>query len=196
MKAILRILDKVIDFSGVICVIALLLMIINVFLDVFVRYAVFGAFQYFHWISAIDWFNENLSWLGGIGMQELEWHFFSLMFLLGLGYTLRKNGHVRVDVLYDGFARTTQAWINIGGGIIFALPFCILIVNYGADFFYESFVNMENKGDPGSLPRLWPGKLIIPVAFGFLILSIVAVILSELLVIKEEKEKSIKGSMS
>jgi TRAP-type mannitol/chloroaromatic compound transport system permease small subunit len=197
MKAIVRLFDKVIDISGYICVVALLLMVANVFIDVFVRYAVFGVLQSMQWISAIDWFNENLNWLGGIGMQELEWHLFSLMFLLGLGYTLRENGHVRVDVFYDGFERTTQAWINILGGLIFALPFCLLVLNYGSEFFYESFQNMENKGDPGSLPRLWPGKLIIPVAFGFLILSIVNVILKELLVIKEEKQKSsLRGDAS
>ncbi len=196
MKAILRILEKIIDISGYVCVAALLLMIVNVFIDVFVRYAVFGMFQHFQWIGAIDWFNEHLSWLGGIGMQELEWHFFSLMFLLGLGYTLKENGHVRVDVLYDGFSRSTQAWINIIGGIVFALPFCILLVNYGSEFFYDSFLSMENKGDPGSLPRLWPGKLIIPVAFIFLILSIVTVILKEWIVIQEEKEKDIEGSAS
>jgi len=46
---------------------------------------------------------------------------------------------------------------------------------------------MENKGDPGSLPRLWPVKLVIPTAFVFLILSIITVMLSELLVIKQEK---------
>jgi len=131
-----------------------------------------------------------VSWLGGIGMQELEWHFFSLMFLLGLGYTLRENGHVRVDVFYDNFSRTKQAWINIIGGLIFALPFSFLIMYYSSDFFYESFTSMENKGDPGSLPRLWPVKLILPVAFGFLILSVITVILSELLVIKEEKTKT------
>jgi len=195
MKTTLRFLNKIIDFSGYICIAALLLMILNVFIDVFVRYAVFGLLQHFHWVAAIDWYNEHLSWLGGIGMQELEWHFFSLMFLMGLGYTLRENGHVRVDVLYDNFSRRKQAWINITGGLIFALPFCALIVYYGSSFFYESFTSMENKGDPGSLPRLWPVKLIIPVAFSFLVLSIITVILSEIMVLKEgepddcEKEK-------
>jgi TRAP-type mannitol/chloroaromatic compound transport system permease small subunit len=189
MKTTLRFLNKIIDFSGYICIAALLLMILNVFIDVFVRYVVFGLLQYFHWIAALDWFNKHLSWLGGIGMQELEWHFFSLMFLMGLGYTLKENGHVRVDVLYDNFSRRKQAWINITGGLILALPFCALIVYYGSDFFYESFVIMDNKGDPGSLPRLWPGKLIIPVAFSFLILSIISVILSEWMVIKEEEHE-------
>ena len=201
MKTTLRFLNKIIDFSGYICIAALLLMIMNVFIDVFVRYAVFGLLQYFHWFAAIDWFNEHLSWLGGVGMQELEWHFFSLMFLMGLGYTLRENGHVRVDVLYDNFSRRKQAWINITGGIIFALPFCVLIVYYGSDFFYESFTSMENKGDPGSLPRLWPVKLIIPVAFSFLVLSIITVILSECIVLKEgdkeneeDKQKTVSST--
>ena len=196
MKTTLRFLNKIIDFSGYICIAALLLMILNVFIDVFVRYAVYGLLQHFHWIAALDWFNEHLSWLGGIGMQELEWHFFSLMFLMGLGYTLRENGHVRVDVLYDNFSRKKQAWINITGGLIFALPFCILIVYYGSDFFSSSFSMMESSGDPGSLPRLWPGKLIIPVAFSFLVLSIISVILSEWMVIKEEEKQEEKQKLS
>jgi TRAP-type mannitol/chloroaromatic compound transport system permease small subunit len=196
MKTTLRFLNKIIDFSGYICIAALLLMILNVFIDVFVRYAVYGLLQHFHWIAALDWFNEHLSWLGGIGMQELEWHFFSLMFLMGLGYTLRENGHVRVDVLYDNFSRKKQAWINITGGLIFALPFCILIVYYGSDFFSSSFSMMESSGDPGSLPRLWPGKLIIPVAFSFLVLSIISVILSEWMVIKEGPQEEEKQKIS
>lgn len=190
MKATLKLLNKVIDISGYIGIAALLLMILNVFIDVFIRHAVFGLLQYFQWISAIDWFNEHLSWLGGIGMQELEWHFFSLMFLMGLGYTLREDGHVRVDLLYDNWSRKKQAWVNIIGGLIFALPFCLLLIYYSSDFFYESFVNMENKGDPGSLPRLWPVKLIIPVAFVFLVLSIITVLLNEYLVLKEEQENT------
>ena len=191
MKPILRILNRIIDASGYVCVAALLFMVANIFIDVLVRYVVFDVFRHLQWIAAIDWFNENVAWLGSVGMQELEWHFFSAIFLLGLGYTLRDNAHVRVDVLYEGFSRTTQAWINIVGGLVFTLPFALLIVYYGADFFYESFESMENKGDPGSLPRLWPGKLLIPTAFIFLILSVITVMLSEFQVIQEEKNKTL-----
>lgn len=190
MKKLLACLNKIIDAIGYLCVVVLLLMILNVFIDVFIRYVVFGLLQHFQWIAALDWFNENISWLGGIGMQEMEWHLFSVMFLLGLGYTLKENGHVRVDVLYDKFSPTTQAWINIIGGLVFALPFSLLILYYGSGFFYESYVSMENKGDPGSLPRLWPIKLVIPVAFAFLILSIVTVILTQWQVIRSEQERS------
>ena len=180
MKTILHILNKIIDIVGWICVIAMLLMVANVFVDVFVRYILIDLIKY---VGLYSWYDEHLSWLGGIAMQELEWHWFSVMFLLGLGYTLRENGHVRVDVFYDNFPRKVQAWINILGGLIFALPFSILVLDFTWEFFYESFENMENRGDPGSLPRLWPVKFVLPLSFLVLILSVMAVIIKESLVI-------------
>ncbi|MGH1485666.1 MAG: TRAP transporter small permease subunit [Cellvibrionaceae bacterium] len=189
MKSVLHFLNKIIDIVGWICVIAMLLMVLNVFIDVFVRYIVVGTLVYF---DAYLWYDKYFSWLGGVGMQELEWHWFSIMFLMGLGYTLRENGHVRVDVFYDNFPRRTQSWINIIGAIVFALPFCILVTHYSWGFFEESFINQENRGDPGSLPRLWPVKLVLPLAFGFLILSAVAVILKESLVLAGSDEESEK----
>lgn len=189
MKTTLRFLNKIIDIVGWVCVIAMLLMVVNVFIDVFVRYVLVDALKV---VNLYDWYNDNLSWLGGIGMQELEWHWFSVMFLMGLGYTLRENGHVRVDVLYDNFPRKAQAWINILGGLIFALPFSFLLLEFTWEFFYESFENMENRGDPGSLPRLWPVKLALPVSFFFLILSVIAVIIKESLVLAAEDEEELK----
>lgn len=189
MKTILRILNKIIDIVGWVCVLAMLLMVVNVFTDVFVRYVLVDALKA---INLYSWYDENLSWFGGIGMQELEWHWFSIMFLMGLGYTLRENGHVRVDVFYDNFPRKAQAWINILGGLIFALPFSFLILGFTWEFFYESFENMENRGDPGSLPRLWPVKLALPVSFFFLILSVIAVIIKESLVLAGEDEEELK----
>ncbi len=190
MKSTLNILNKIIDAVGYICMIALLLMILNVFLDVFIRYVVFGIMQKFQLIDALDWWQENLSWLGGIGMQELEWHWFSVMFMLGLGYTLRDNAHVRVDVLYDNFSRKTQACINIFGALVFAIPFSCLVVYFGIEFFMEAWETNENLGDPGSLPRIWPAKLLVPVSFGFLVLSAIAVILQEAIVLAEYREEA------
>ncbi len=190
MKSTLRFLNKIIDAVGWICVIALLLMIVNVFIDVFVRYVVIDLVKYF---DIYLWYDKNFSWLGGIGMQELEWHWFSVMFLMGLGYTLRENGHVRVDVLYDTFAERKKSWINLIGAVVFAIPFCLLVIYYGWDFFLESYNNQENKGDPGSLPRLWPVKLVIPVSFAFLILSAIAVMIKEYLVLTGQHD-DIDGS--
>lgn len=181
MKILINIIDKIINAVSWVCVAALLLMVANVFVDVFVRYFLVDFLKSIH---LFDWYDTHLSWLGGIGMQELEWHWFSIVFLFGLSYTLKENGHVRVDVFYDKFSRRTQAIINIVGGLIFALPFSFLILDFTWEFFVESFNNMENRGDPGSLPRLWPVKLLLPLSFLFLILSLISVILKEILVLK------------
>ena len=70
-------LRKFIDAMGYMCVLLMLLMVANVFYDVLMRY----------------FFNDV-----SIGMQELEWHLFAAMFMFGIGYTLKEDGHVRVDI--------------------------------------------------------------------------------------------------
>lgn len=198
MVPLLRVLNKIIDAVGWICIIAMLLMMCNVFIDVFVRYIVVDVFKH---LDMYLFYDKYLHWLGGIGMQELEWHWFSIMFLMGLGYTLKENGHVRVDVFYDAFERRRQAWINIIGAIVFTIPFCLLVIfgdPAGDDvqgsiaFFKNSWESEESTGDPGSLPRLWPIKLVLPIAFSIVILSAVAVILKEALILRGYSEEEIK----
>lgn len=204
MKSILKPLNKLIDVLGWICIFAMMLMVVTVFINVFTRYIIVEALKFF---DLYLWYDANFSWFGGVGMQELEWHFFSIMFLFGLGYTLRENGHVRVDVFYDNLSRKSQAYINICGALVFTIPFCLIvlfgdgIVGQGFDYsrgeasvgyFLRSWTNEESIGDPGSLPRLWPIKLVLPLSFFFLILSALAVILKETMVLngtyEEEKE--------
>ncbi len=124
--------------------------------------------------------------LGWVALQEALVAANATMFMLSLAWVLGLDGHVRVDVLYDTFSEKKKSWVNLIGALVFALPFCSLIVFYGWDFFFSAFVNQENKGDPGSLPRLWPVKLVIPVSFAFLMLSIVAVMIKEYLVITDQ----------
>ncbi|MBX2809733.1 MAG: TRAP transporter small permease subunit [Cellvibrionaceae bacterium] len=181
IKTLLKTINQCIDAIGWLCVIALLLMITTVFINVFVRYLLIDLVNYFGLYSV---YNHYLAWLGGIGMQELEKHWFALMFLLGLSYTLKENGHVRVDVFYDRFSPKVQALVNIVGSLIFTLPFSVLVFYYCWGFFIESWESGENRGDPGSLPRLWPFKLLLPLAFLSLVLGAVSVVLSEWLKLK------------
>ncbi len=128
----------------------LLLTIANVFVDVVLRY-VFNA--------------------PSIAMQELEWHWFSAMFLLGISYTLQYDGHVRVDVFYDNFSPKTRAWINLIGFGLFILPISLLIIYYGFDFAYQSFLLDEKSGDPGGLSYRFIIKSFIPISFILVIIS-------------------------
>lgn len=108
-----------------------------------------------------------------IMLQELEWHLFSLVFLLGGAYTLKQDGHVRVDVFYHSkwMTDSRRAWLNIAGGLLFLLPFCLLIIFSSADFISLSFQFSEKSPDPGGLPYRFLLKAIIPIAFMMVLLQ-------------------------
>ena len=95
-----------------------ILLLLNVFYDVVMRYV----------------FNDV-----SIGMQEMEWHLYAAIFLLSIPYALYKEGHVRVDIIYDSLNIRKQAWIDLFGTLILLIPFTILITKYGIDFTIESF---------------------------------------------------------
>ncbi|MEQ9545328.1 MAG: TRAP transporter small permease subunit [Marinobacter sp.] len=143
-------LAKLSTLCGWIACIALILMTLNVFYDVIARYV----------------FNDV-----SIGMQEMEWHLYSVVFLLGIPYALRTDGHVRVDVLYTHWSDRTKAWVNLVGALIFVIPFAYLIGIYGYSFAVDSFQMGEGSGDPGGLPHRWIIKSLIPLSAFFIATS-------------------------
>ena len=162
MDSILRITGKIIDVLGNFCSLLMILMIINVFYDVIMRY----------------FFNDV-----SIGMQELEWHLFAAMFMFGIAYTLKEDAHVRVDIFYDAMSAKKQAIINIFGSIVLALPITLLILHYSWDYTYEAYQMGEGSGDPGGLPHRWIVRSVIPLSSIFLIIAIFHVIVAQLKVL-------------
>ena len=84
--------------------------------------------------------------------QELEWHLFGFIFLIGAGYTLLHDGHVRVDIIYQRLGPRGQAWINLIGVVFFMLPGCIMVIVTSWKFMYLSWSVMEGSPDPGGIP--------------------------------------------
>ena len=152
-------LRRFIDGVGVIIAVLMLLMLANVFIDVVMRYL----------------FNDV-----SIGMQEMEWHLFATMFLFGIGYSLKENAHVRVDMIYERLGEKAQAMINILGTLVFLVPFSLLVIHYGLDFSREAYELGETSGDPGGLPHRWLIKAAIPGSFAFTLLCGLYVILEQL----------------
>jgi len=142
--------DRFSDVMGWIAGILNLLMLINVFYDAIMRY-----------------FFKT----GSIALQEMEWHLFAMVFLFGIAYALKEDGHVRVDVLYDRFSPRWQAIVNIGGTLLLLLPLSLLIIEGSVWYVHEAFSSGEVSGDPGGLTHRWLIKLAIPAAFIFLIVS-------------------------
>ena len=111
---------------------------------------------------------------GSTALQELEWHIFALIFLLGAASTYRTNGHVRVEVLYQKFSPRMQLWVNTLGDLFILLPLCFVIINSSLPFVEASWSYGESSPDPGGLPYRWLIKAAIPA--GFVLLALQAII--------------------
>jgi len=117
--------------------------------------------------NALSRYGLNLSsnaWL------EIQWYLFAAMFMLGASYTLCKNEHVRVDVIYAHVSTRKQIWIDLIGGLLFLLPAAAILAWLSWPVFYNSWVQGEMSSNAGGLIR-WPVKLFLPLGFGLLVLQ-------------------------
>ncbi len=100
---------------------------------------------------------------------EIQWYLFGAIFLLASAYTLRRNEHVRIDVVVGRFPKRTQVWVDVFGFIFFLLPATALILWYAVPYAMESIRNQEVSSNAGGL-IVWPAKVLIPI--GFLLLTL------------------------
>jgi len=105
--------------------------------------------------------------VGSNAWLELQWYFNSAVFLLVAAYALKRNEHVRIDVINGRLSPRVQAWIDIAGGTLMLLPTVTIIAWYSWPSLVNSFEIGEYSSDPGGLVR-WPVRLLIPVAFALL----------------------------
>lgn len=125
--------------------------------------------------------------------QELEWHLFAFIFLIGAGYTLFHDGHVRVDILYQRLNAKGRAWVNLLGVVLFLIPGCIMVVLTSWKFVANSWAIMEGSPDPGGIPFRFVVKGCIPVGFVLLLLQGISLGIKSLLEVMghgEAKEES------
>jgi len=109
---------------------------------------------------------------------EIQWYMFGAMFLLGAGYALKHEEHVRVDVFFSRMTPRQQAWLDVFGGIFFLMPMALIIAWMSIPMVVNSFRIWENSSDPGGLLR-WPIKIVIPVGFVLLAIQGVAEIIKK-----------------
>jgi TRAP-type mannitol/chloroaromatic compound transport system permease small subunit len=110
---------------------------------------------------------------------EIQWYLFGAMFLLTAGYTLKHNGHVRIDIFYNRLGERGQAWIDLIGGLLFLLPMAGLLAWLAWPIFMDAWVTQEMSPDAGGLMR-WPAKLLLPVGFALLALQGLAEVIKRL----------------
>lgn len=164
--------------------------------------------------QAIDWLNEGIGrltiWLvlvsvlisagnalsrylfnlSSNAMLEIQWYLFSVLFLFCAGYTLKHDGHVRIDLIYGRLPKRGKAVVNILGGLLFLLPVCLLMIKMSWSVFITSFCINECSPDAGGLLR-WPIKLALPVGFFLLFLQGVSQIIKEIIVLRNPRQARI-----
>jgi len=116
-------------------------------------------------------------------INELQWHLFGFLFLLGTAYTLRHDRHVRVDLFYSKFSDKGRAWVNLIGVIFFLMPLCIIMIDKSLLYVKNSYLMMEKSADPGGLPYRFILKGAITAGFSLLTLQGVSMAFKSLLTI-------------
>ncbi|MFP4127204.1 MAG: TRAP transporter small permease subunit [Alphaproteobacteria bacterium] len=142
-------------------------MVVLVFFVVIARYG-------FAWGRV--WIQESYVWLHGI------------VFMLGAGYTLRQEGHVRVDVFYRGASIRYKAWVDLLGALLLALPMLITVFVVSLPYVETSWSRLEDSREAGGLPGLFLLKTVIPVFCVLVGLQALALAARAFLVLRGEPE--------
>src|SRR5262245_43978311 len=127
-------------------------------------------------ISAGNAFSRYAFSISSNAWLEIQWYMFGALVLLGASYTLKKNEHVRVDIVYSNISTRAQIWIDIVGGFLFLLPAALILSYLSWPVFHNAWMTDEMSNNAGGLLR-WPIKIFLPL--GFALLSLQA--LSELI---------------
>ena len=112
--------------------------------------------------------------IGWIAMQESVVYLHTIVFMLGAAYTLKKNGHVRVDIFYEKIGPRGKAWVNLFGTLFLLIPFCLFIIVISWNYVSLSWSLQESSREAGGIPAIFLLKTTIPLMAGLLILQGIA----------------------
>jgi TRAP-type mannitol/chloroaromatic compound transport system permease small subunit len=125
-------------------------MVLTVFFDVVMRYAIHQSYVF---------------------TQELEWYIFAVTYLMAGGYVMLWDEHVRVDILYSRFSPRTRAWVDFVLLFVFFFPSALLVIYTTWPFFRNALSVWEGSPDPGGIPARWALKFVIILAFAIMVVQ-------------------------
>jgi TRAP-type mannitol/chloroaromatic compound transport system permease small subunit len=95
---------------------------------------------------------------------EIQWYLFAAVFMLGSGYVMLKNAHVRIDFISSKLSTRANAMIDLAGLLVFTIPLALILMSLSWPLFTRALESGEMSANAGGLIR-WPVLLIIPVGF-------------------------------
>jgi TRAP-type mannitol/chloroaromatic compound transport system permease small subunit len=141
-----------------------------------------------HWIDRTnEWIGRIVMWLvlaavlissgnavvrkafsiGSNAWLEIQWYLFAAVFMLGAGYVMLRNEHVRIDFISSRLSPRTNAVIDIVGMLAFTIPMAVLVIVLSWPLFVQAWVSGEMSQNAGGLVR-WPVWLLMPLGFAIL----------------------------
>ena len=111
--------------------------------------------------------------IGSNAYLEIQWYLFSAVFMLGVGYVMLNNAHVRIDFISTRLSKRTNAIIDAIGIVVFTIPLAVIMINLGWPVFYRALLSGEMSQNAGGLIR-WPVFMLIPLGFSLLIMQCVS----------------------
>jgi TRAP-type mannitol/chloroaromatic compound transport system permease small subunit len=111
--------------------------------------------------------------LGWIWAQELEWHLFVPICLIGMSYALRHGEHVRVDILFARFSPRGKLVVDIFAAVL-AMAFCAIVIWLSLPYVGQSWAINEGTANPGGIEHRYIVKSLIPIGFALLFLQSLA----------------------
>lgn len=118
---------------------------------------------------------------GMIELEEVQWHLYSVGFLLAFAYAYQMDDHVRVDVLSSRFSERTRAVIELVGCVGLLIPFLAILSHYSFDFFWRSWLIRETSDMPSGLPARYVIKSVLFAGLFLLMLQAVSVAIRKFL---------------
>lgn len=149
-------LDSISKYAGTIAAFLVLLLSLLVAYDAVMRYL----------LSA-----------GSIALQEVEWHLFDVIFLLGLTYALKHDKHVRVDIFFERYSKESRGIVQILSMLFLVIPFSLVFLSDSIDMLMQSYLQHEISSDPGGLTHRYMIKGVLVLSFILLIIQALSEVL-------------------
>ncbi|UCC55840.1 MAG: TRAP transporter small permease subunit [Gammaproteobacteria bacterium] len=121
---------------------------------------------------------------GSIALQESVTYLHALVFMLGAAYTLKHDGHVRVDIFYQRLTERGRAWINLAGTLMLLLPVCLFILLASIEYVGNAWSILEGSQEAGGLDAVFLLKTLIPVMAVLLLMQGISICLHSILLLR------------
>ncbi|MBP9929634.1 MAG: TRAP transporter small permease subunit, partial [Rhodoferax sp.] len=121
-------------------------------------------------ISAVNAVLRKAFNIGSNSALEIQWYLFAAVFMLGVGYVMLKNDHVRIDFISSRFSKRTNAIIDVIGMVVFTIPLAWIMIDLAWPYFMRAYDSGEMSQNAGGLIR-WPVIGLIPLGFAVLLMQ-------------------------